>query len=591
MGIKTKMNPDGNKTFSQDVLKIEKCGPTEDYLTVIDVPGIFRNTEEGVTTERDKTLVLDMVKGYIEQERTIILAVLPSTVDIMTQEILNLAEKYDKSGERTLGVLTKPDLLTERSTKAVVCDLVNGKKRPLNLGYYVVRNRGADEDSQDEMLSRRREDMFKEEPWCNLPPDRVGVVALRERLQELLGQITDRAFPKLRAEARRMLTACKKSLDSLGFSRQTEREQQVYLSDLAGQFQRLVRYSLEANYSSHPTLDSDELRLITDIVNITDKFNDNFICAWHSHYFQGVGEAPISEDSSEYEVPAEADEESNGEDSHHTVELTADQFPELDSIIDMDSILEKPHGDIMDWIKNMYYRSRGLELTFGPELLASAFREQSKKWEPLAKTYMSKVILTIHRFIVTILGEICSDTKVLEELKSVLSSDLLDRYQAAMDQAMFLVNIERDTKPYTLHKSFSNALEESSTRRVVHSLGGDGAYVTHHGKRALLVSNIEDALKTKSNTAKTTELIHDTLEAYYDVAKQRFVDNVSRQAVHHGLLMGPKSPLFLFSEKWVLELDDKKLEAIAGESRLVRDKREQLKKKIHDLETAVEILR
>lgn len=31
MGIKTKLNPEGKKTFSQDVLKIEKCGPTEDY--------------------------------------------------------------------------------------------------------------------------------------------------------------------------------------------------------------------------------------------------------------------------------------------------------------------------------------------------------------------------------------------------------------------------------------------------------------------------------------------------------------------------------------------------------------------------------
>lgn len=67
------------------MLKIEKRGPREDYLTVINDPGIFRNTEEGVTIERDKSLILDMAKGYIEQERTIILAVLPSTVDIMTQ--------------------------------------------------------------------------------------------------------------------------------------------------------------------------------------------------------------------------------------------------------------------------------------------------------------------------------------------------------------------------------------------------------------------------------------------------------------------------------------------------------------------------
>ncbi|RYP03774.1 hypothetical protein DL765_010397 [Monosporascus sp. GIB2] len=47
-----------------------------------------------------------MVKEYIRDDRTIILAVLPSNVDVATQEILELAKRYDKTGDRTLGVLT-----------------------------------------------------------------------------------------------------------------------------------------------------------------------------------------------------------------------------------------------------------------------------------------------------------------------------------------------------------------------------------------------------------------------------------------------------------------------------------------------------
>jgi hypothetical protein len=78
MSIKTNANTAGENTFSEDVLKIEKCGPNEDYLTIIDVPGIFRNIDEGVTTKKDKKLVEDMVKRYIKDSRTIILAVLPS---------------------------------------------------------------------------------------------------------------------------------------------------------------------------------------------------------------------------------------------------------------------------------------------------------------------------------------------------------------------------------------------------------------------------------------------------------------------------------------------------------------------------------
>ena len=60
MGLRTPSNPDGQKAFSEDVLKIEKCGPNEDYLTVIDVPGIFRITTKGITTNEDKNLVRNM---------------------------------------------------------------------------------------------------------------------------------------------------------------------------------------------------------------------------------------------------------------------------------------------------------------------------------------------------------------------------------------------------------------------------------------------------------------------------------------------------------------------------------------------------
>ncbi|KAK8924694.1 Interferon-induced GTP-binding protein Mx1 [Metarhizium anisopliae] len=582
MGIKTKLNPGGKKTFSQDVLKIEKCGPTEDYLTVIDVPGIFRNTEEGVTTERDKSLVLDMVKGYIEQERTIILAVLPSTVDIMTQEILNLSEKYDKSGERTLGVLTKPDLLTERSTKSVICDLVNGKKRPLNLGYFVVRNRGADEDSKDGLLSQRREDMFKEEPWCHLPPERVGIAALRERLQELLGQITDRAFPKLRTEAKKLLADCNKSLEALGVSRQTEREQQQYLCEVAAQFQRTVRDALEANYWSQKALENQELRLITRIINITDEFNTEFTKSSHSRCFQkenGAKSAPQTNEHPEYS----------------SQDLDPTKFPELDDVIDVDWAPTAPQADILKWIKRTYHGSRGVELgTFGPGLLLSAFREQSTNWGPLTKVYLSKIILVIHRFILRVLALSCADTKVLEEIKSFVISELLDRYQAGMEQAMLLVSLERDKKPYTLNNAFNAELHGSRSDRVLNPLKRKAStFNTEPTANAKFVNfeEIKTVVKNKSNLQNAHEDIHDILESYYEVARERFVDNVYRQAVDHCLLTGPMSPLLLFTEKWVLSLEGEKLSCIAGESRLVREKREQLKKKIQDLQGALKILR
>ncbi|KAG6010630.1 hypothetical protein E4U21_005128 [Claviceps maximensis] len=595
MGIRTQDNPDGSKTFSRDVLKIEKCGPAEDYLTVIDVPGIFRNTEEGVTTESDKIMVLDMVRSYIEQDRTVILAVLPSTVDIMTQEILNLAEQYDKNGERTLGVLTKPDLLAERSTKAVICDLVNGKKRPLNLGYHVVRNRGADEEASDGTVSttttRHREKMFEEEPWCHLPRDRVGVVALRERLQDLLGHITDKAFPKLRAEARKMLAECKSSLDDLGLSRDTQQHQQVYLSDIAARFQKIVRGVLDANYSTLQEIDeSDNLRLITIIVNITEKFNCDFIRRSNAYSFENE-QSPVCHEGSGCPCSGASDDKSWPDGS-------SVNFPELDSILDTDWLDEGASAsgssqtrDIMAWISHMYSRSRGVEVgTFAPGLLSSAFREQSQNWKPMVKLYLSRVILVIHHFIVAVLGKICTDTKVFDELKSAMDDELLRRYQASMEKAVFLVDIEREAKPYTLNVAFSAALQGARSSRITAPLVLQCGETPQHEKYFNLF-DIRKALEEKSNPQEVTESIHDILEAYYKVARERIVDNLFRQVVDHCLLTGPMSPLGLFSEKWVLGLDKQDLASIAGESRLVSHKREQLTKKMEDLESALKILR
>jgi hypothetical protein len=61
MGIRTDIASKNGNVFSEDVLKIEICGPNEDYLTVIDVPGIFRNPTEGITTKHDIELVQNMV--------------------------------------------------------------------------------------------------------------------------------------------------------------------------------------------------------------------------------------------------------------------------------------------------------------------------------------------------------------------------------------------------------------------------------------------------------------------------------------------------------------------------------------------------
>ena len=122
-----------SKTFSDDVLCLEVCRPEQKHLSVIDVPAIFKRTTQGLTSKADMQMVKSMVQNYMKDPRSVILAVIPANVDIATQEILEMAEEVDPHGERTLGVLTKPDLVDKGAEMAVV-DLIDGRKHHLALG-------------------------------------------------------------------------------------------------------------------------------------------------------------------------------------------------------------------------------------------------------------------------------------------------------------------------------------------------------------------------------------------------------------------------------------------------------------------------
>lgn len=84
---------DVRKTFADDVLKIEICGPEQQHLSIVDVPGIFRKKTSGVTTQADMDMVKSMVLSYMQNPRSAMLAVIPANVDIGTQEILDMAGK------------------------------------------------------------------------------------------------------------------------------------------------------------------------------------------------------------------------------------------------------------------------------------------------------------------------------------------------------------------------------------------------------------------------------------------------------------------------------------------------------------------
>ena len=87
-------------------------------LTLIDLPGLTRIplANSGQTHDIEQ-VTKGMATRYITDTRTIILCVIPANADITTSEALQMAQKIDKNGIRTVGVITKIDIM-DRGTNA-----------------------------------------------------------------------------------------------------------------------------------------------------------------------------------------------------------------------------------------------------------------------------------------------------------------------------------------------------------------------------------------------------------------------------------------------------------------------------------------
>ena len=93
-----------------------------------------------------------------------------------------------------------------------------------------------------------------------------------------------------------------------------------------------------------------------------------------------------------------------------------------------------------------------------------------------------------------------------------------------------------------------------------------------------------------SNSEHLVREIHDILRSYYELARDRFVDNVRMQVCDYFLVTGSETPLALFSAPFVAKMSSTQLEEVAGEDPRIKTKRATLEKIIEQLETGKKIL-
>lgn len=103
---------------------------------IVDLLGLISVSE----VEKDVKLVEQLVDLYLENPRTIILAMVPASSDMDTQKIIQRACHYDQAGHQTVGIITKPNLINVGIESCIAC-LANNLDCPkLNLGFFLVKN-------------------------------------------------------------------------------------------------------------------------------------------------------------------------------------------------------------------------------------------------------------------------------------------------------------------------------------------------------------------------------------------------------------------------------------------------------------------
>ncbi|KAK7916731.1 hypothetical protein WMY93_012492 [Mugilogobius chulae] len=141
--------------ISEDLITLEIASPNVPDLTLIDLPGITRVAVQGQREDIGET-IKRLIWKFIKKQETISLVVVPCNVDIATTEALKMAQEVDPDGERTLGILTKPDLV-DKGTEETVVDIAHNEVIHLKKGFMIVRCRGQKEITENVSLPEAME--------------------------------------------------------------------------------------------------------------------------------------------------------------------------------------------------------------------------------------------------------------------------------------------------------------------------------------------------------------------------------------------------------------------------------------------------
>ncbi|GMT04153.1 hypothetical protein PENTCL1PPCAC_26327 [Pristionchus entomophagus] len=200
-----------NKGISPHPINLRVFSPNVLNLTLIDLPGLTK-VPVGDQPADIEQQIRDMIMKFITRDTCLILAVTPANSDLATSDALKLAKEVDPQGLRTIGVLTKLDLMDEGTDAR---EILENRLFTLRRGYVGVVNRGQKDinsrkDIKAQLDAERK--FFLSHPSYRHMADKMGTQHLQYTLNmQLTNHIRDK-LPALRDSLQKKMFAMEKDV-------------------------------------------------------------------------------------------------------------------------------------------------------------------------------------------------------------------------------------------------------------------------------------------------------------------------------------------------------------------------------------------
>lgn len=194
----------GGVQISSEPIRLRIFSPHVLTMTLVDLPGMTRVPVGDQPADIEKQ-VRKLILKYISAPSCIILAVSPANQDLASSDALELAKKVDPEGLRTVGVLTKLDIM-DKGTNAV--KMLKNEVVPLKLGYVgvvlrsqrdIMNSTSMEEAKDAECAYFRAHKEYDEVYQC------CTTNVLAQKLNKVLVQAIREALPSLRQSLEKAL--------------------------------------------------------------------------------------------------------------------------------------------------------------------------------------------------------------------------------------------------------------------------------------------------------------------------------------------------------------------------------------------------